>query len=201
MVVARWQPLLPQGHVALPQGYVASLGCRRAMWHCRKGMWQACVAARVRGIAARACGKLGLPQGCPALPHGHVASLGCRKGAWHCREDDSPAPLPAPLLPQIALDVARALVYLHSRKIVHCERSGRRGVHVPDCVVLLEPPVVDLCVHLFRWLVGQLAQLVPVVRRERGAVRLHHCCGTSEVAMWWHIRKGLVLTTSNMALV
>lgn len=192
-----WLPPRARAHLLLLSGTAAACTSHVAGWQPNgqpQGTYSHLVQARQKGEGSCSVIVAGwqplLPQGHLALPQEHVASLGCRKGAWHCHEDVSPAPPPTSLLPQIALDVARALVYLHSRKIVHCERSRHRRVHVRDCGALLEPPVVYLCVHLFRWLVGQLAQLVPVVQRERGAVRLHHCCGMSEMAMWWHIGLG-----------
>lgn len=46
----------------------------------------------------------------------------------HLRPTQAHAFAPAPLTPQVLLEVARSVDYLHERKLLHCDlKVGRRG--------------------------------------------------------------------------
>ncbi len=119
-----------QGHVVAPRQEGESPASLASQL--RPGVWHAVLPA-----AERCCRCRSLPRGTACrwtggVPSGWqlgLASKGCKASRWAPHELPSSSPPPCQLRTctcrlsrlQIALDVARALVYLHSKRIIHLD--------------------------------------------------------------------------------
>lgn len=115
------QPAGGQGHVVAPrqEGEQRAAGAWRLgfwEWHCLplKHSFQPCSNVRVEGVPE-------LVQREAAVLYSPAARVPGRAMPAPPRPSSQPQPQLLLLGPQIALDVARALVYLHSRRIVHMD--------------------------------------------------------------------------------